>query len=148
MCYHMSGLFVTLPLREVDRPRSMSPVSLPFGQVISSEGLFVRVFGIGWKFIPRMSTRLGALGCFSWNSAWLSGRMLLSGSQVQSALLGYPSHLTKYLSFPRESLESMISSTTYSSPSSVMMGGGGSGSFWDGNCAGVKGERYFSLKVA
>src|ERR1700733_3462479 len=144
----MSDLFVTLPLPKVDRPRSMSSVSFPFGQVISPEGIFVRGFGIGWNFIPCMSIRLGALGCFLWNSARLSGRMLLSGSQVQSALLGYPSHLTKYLSFPRESLESMISSTTYSSPSSVIIGGGGSGSFCDGNCAGMKGERYFSLKVA
>ena len=144
----MSGLFVTLPPRKVDRPQSMSSVSFPFGQVISPGALFSRALGIGWKFIPRMSARRGAPGCFSWNSALLSGRMLFSGSHVQSALLGYPSHLMRYLSFPRESFESITSSTTYSSPSLVIIGGGGSGSFWDGNSAGTKGERYFSLKVA
>ena len=144
---HMFESFVTLPPRKVDRPRSMSSVSLPFGHVISPIES-VEGCGIFWKFIPRVSIRRGALGCFSWNSALLSGRMLSSGSHVQSARFGYPSHFTRYFNFPLESFESMTSSTTYSSPSSVMIGGGGGGFFCEGYSAGMKGERYFSLKVA
>ena len=97
---------------------------------------------MGLKLIARMSMCCGALGCFSRNSALLSVRMLSSGSQVHSIGFGYPSHLTRYLSFPLESFESMISSTTYSSPSSVTIGGGGEGCFCEGYSAGVKGVRY------
>src|ERR1700679_684742 len=102
---------------------------------------------MGLKFIPRISTRRGALGCFSWNSSLLSARILSSGSQVHSVGFGYPSHLTRYFSFPRENLESIISSTTYSSSPSTMTGGGGGGCFCDAYCGGVNGVRNTSLNT-
>jgi len=60
--------------------------NFPAGQVAS--GLGVSGLGMGLKIMPQMLIQQGALGCFSWNSALLSGRMLSSGSQVQSARLG------------------------------------------------------------
>jgi hypothetical protein len=124
---HMSSVFITLPPCKVDCPQSMSYVSLPFGQLILTSLGVVSDSGIGLNVNPCMSIHQGALGCFSWNSALLSGKMLSLGSQVQLVWLGYPSHLTKYLSFPWDNLESIISSMMYSLPSLVMIGGGGYG---------------------
>src|ERR1700720_4955369 len=72
---------------------------------------------------------------------------LSSGSQVQSVLSGYPFHFTRYLIFPWTTFESINSSTSYSSSPSTMIGGGGSGFFWDGKLAGVKGVSNDSLKT-
>src|SRR6202041_1826447 len=80
----------------------------------------------------------GAPECLSWNSFLLSSRIFSSGSKVQSALSGYPFHFTKYLIFPQTTFESINSSTSYSSSPSTMIGGGGSGFFWEGKVAGGK----------
>jgi hypothetical protein len=122
-------------------------LSLPFVQLISTSPWSVKGPGMGLNLIPQMSTRRGTFGCFSWNSSQLFATMLSSGSQVHSVGFEYPSYLTKYLSFPLKSFESMISSTIYSSPSSVIMGGGSGGCFCDGYSVGVKGVRYTLLKM-
>src|SRR6202040_238209 len=89
----------------------------------------------------------GAPECFSWNSFLLSSRIFSFGSQVQSALSEYPFHFTKYLIFPRTTFKSINSSTSYSSSPSIIIGGGGSGFFWEWKLASTKGVSNDSLKT-
>ena len=59
----------------------------PSGHVCSYTSIWVRGWGMGWNW-SWVVIHQGALGCFSCNSSWFSGSILLSDSHVKSAWLG------------------------------------------------------------
>ena len=82
------------------------------------------------------------LGACWWNSwtFFLAFCMFLAGTHEFSSLRN-PAHFTKYWSFPCCTLESNTFSTSYSSPSFVMIGGGGIGC-----CCSVDVDGHAGLK--
>src|SRR6267143_5489241 len=94
-------------------------------------------------------SRQGACGRERWKSLMALGECSRfdSGSQVQSTRFGYPFHLTRYWSFLLYIRESRISSTSNSSTSFTITGGGLSGCCWEGYLGSLYGVRRDSLNT-
>lgn len=72
-----------------------------------------------------------ALGCCLWKVSIRSWQWVRYSAGCQGKwVLGYPTHLILYCSFPHWTRKLSTSSTSHSSTSSITLGRGGSGSFW------------------